>query len=594
MKRGFDKLLSDGKGKQLIWLLGLTVCVFIIAIVVSVFAYDGLAWQQVIAVLLDPGCYGNSGWKYDWLLLPLAMFSLVFLSGLLVSTFTNVVENISESVRMGRRRYDVNGHTLIIGAGRQLAPILEALKESQKEVVVMSEERPTVQGNYIYYCGKRDNMDDLRSARPEYAKTIYIIGEDNESDHDSKTIKAINLLQELTKNSSQEKIYCYATLLDRVSSEVYEYSKQKSNGKLLLVDVINDYEYLSQLLMFNTDFLPIIKAGDHRRSHIVIYGNDHIAQNVAYTAAHISHYATFKEGDPATKTCITIIGEDMRRKLDNLIAARPALFEMSVYTYIDANGNKEVHTPKHDFLDIEWQFVDTYSTSQLARDLVTDIHNADNEILTIVVANENPAEATRTVLHLPREVYSNNIAVYMEHSADVIALSKETNMYGKIVIFGAAGTLSDPLFKSRSIMGQRVNFVYDQEYIKSPNEEVAWYSISESNKYSSIYCAIAMPMRERCFDMNGDRTPIYEAEHRRWMMSELLMGWEPRPESDPMPLAELIKKENKDKQQQYKSHFIHYDIVPFLKLPETEQIKDKNLIDAMPHIIHGPALDIDI
>jgi hypothetical protein len=34
--------------------------------------------------------------------------------------------------------------------------------------------------------------------------------------------------------------------------------------------------------------------------------------------------------------------------------------------------------------------------------------------------------------------------------------------------------------------------------------------------------------------------------------------------------------------------------VPFLKLPEKERIKDKNLIDAMPHIIHGPAPDIDI
>lgn len=568
MKRGFDKLLSEGKGKQFVWLLGLSILVLIIALVVGLVIYRQLQWQQIVAVLLDPGCFGNFQGECDWVLLPLAVFSLIFLSGLLVSTFTNVVENISESVRMGRRRYRVRDHTLIIGAGRQLAPILDALKNSDRDVVVMSERRPRVKGKYIYYCGRRDSEDDLRSARPEYAKTIYIIGEDNESDHDSKTIKAITLLNELTR-TAKEKIYCYATLLDRVSSEVYEYSRLTPNGHLLLVDVINDYEYLSQLLMFNTDFLPAIKSGDKRRSHVVIFGNDPIAQNVAYTAAHISHYANFTEC--GAKTCITIIGEDMRRKLDNLVAARPGLFDLSTYTYVAADGKKEVHTPNRDFLDVEWQFVDTYSTSQLARKMLTDIHdNAEKEILTIVVAHEDPAESTRTVLHLPRPVYSNHIAVYMEHSADVITMSKQSGMYGDIVVFGAAGTLCDPLFKNRSVMGQRVNYIYNRAYCNPPSKsaEEAWYSISESNKYSSIYCAIALPMCERCFDMNGDRSAIYEAEHRRWMMSVLIMGWQAGPRCD-------------------KARFIHHDLVPFDELPPDERNKDKILIDALPHILGG-------
>jgi hypothetical protein len=568
MKRGFDKLLSEGKGKQFFWLLGFVVLVLVIALIVGFAIYDKLHWQQVVAVLLDPGCYGNFNGNFGWVLLPLAVFSLIFLSGLLVSTFTNVVENISESVRMGRRRYNVKDHTLVLGAGRQLAPILEALKDSDKDVVVMSEKRPSINGNYIYYCGKRNSKDDLRSARPEYAKTIYIIGEDNEPNHDSKTIKAIELLEELT-TAAEEKIYCYATLLDRVASEVYEYSSLKPSGKLLLVDVINDYEYLSQLLMFNTNFLPAIKSGDKRRSHIVIFGNGHIAQNVAYTAAHISHYANFTEC--GAKTCITIIGEDMRCKLDNLLAARPGLFDLSVYTYIDADGRKEVHTPKKDFLDVEWQFIDAYSTSHLARKILSDIqHNAEKEILTIVVANEDPAEATRTVLHLPREVYSNHIAVYMEHSAGVIELSRKSGMYGDIVIFGSAGTLSDPLFQERSVMGQRVNFVYNQAYgdPSCKSAEEAWYNLSESNKYSSIYCAIALPMCERCFDMNGDRSAIYEAEHRRWMMSVLIMGWQVGPKRD-------------------KAHFIHHDIVPFDELTPEERNKDKILIDALPSILYG-------
>jgi len=73
-------------------------------------------------------------------------------------------------------------------------------------------------------------------------------------------------------------------------------------------------------------------------------------------------------------------------------------------------------------------------------------------------------------------------------------------------------------------------------------------------------------LRNLCFDMNGDRMPIYEAEHRRWVMSELIMGFKPG--------------KNRDKE-----YFIHNDIIPFDELPEKEKVKDQDIIDAMPDII---------
>jgi len=111
-----------------------------------------------------------------------------------------------------------------------------------------------------------------------------------------------------------------------------------------------------------------------------------------------------------------------------------------------------------------------------------------------------------------------------------------------------------------------VNFIYDQMYVKSRSIEEAWYSLPEVNKYSSIYCAMSMPMRKRCYDMDGDRMPVYEAEHRRWMMSMLIMGTRPGEIRD-------------------KARFIHNDIVPFDELTPEEQEKDKILIDAMPDIL---------
>ena len=111
-KRSFDRLLSEGKGKQLLWLLIVSAGVVFLALVVARFLFKSLPWKQVVAVFLDPGCFGNENYEAEGLLLPLAIFSLVILSGLLVSTFTNVVENISDSVRSGHRRYKLNGHVL--------------------------------------------------------------------------------------------------------------------------------------------------------------------------------------------------------------------------------------------------------------------------------------------------------------------------------------------------------------------------------------------------------------------------------------------------------------------------------------------------
>ena len=66
--------------------------------------------------------------------------------------------------------------------------------------------------------------------------------------------------------------------------------------------------------------------------------------------------------------------------------------------------------------------------------------------------------------------------------------------------------------------------------------------------------------------MDGDRMPVYEAEHRRWMMSMLIMG-------------------TRRAKSAIKPDFIHNDIVPFDELTPEEQEKDKILIDAMPDIL---------
>lgn len=569
LKRKIDIVLSEGHGRQLLWLFAITlVCIIIAVFIATVIFHDTLEWQYVVGLFLDPGVYGSFPDKgHDVFRITIALLSVFLFSALLVSVFTNVFENISASVREGKRRYTLRNHILILGGGHHLSGILNQYKDSRKTIVVLSETKPMLDSNVIYYNGRRDSIKELKDACVDQADTIYIIGEDNETSHDAINLQCMDIIKDLTINSDKD-IHCYITINEQETSEVFQYLKQNETGHLLLVDVINDYEFAAEQLLVNTDFLPIIKQGEDKLSHIIILGTGRVAQAVAYTAAHISHYPTNK------KTRITFIGEDMRKWMDDLVMARPGLFELCYDTYVSHNGSSEVHCPDAtfgDYIDVEWEFIDTYESSELSRKYLSDALSDQQECVTLYVCHEDVAKATSSVLHLPRMVYEKayNIALYMNSSTDLIDRANLTGMYGHITLFGMNSNDRTSSLTMRSLYGKRVNYIYDKAYCNPPSadEEEAWYKIPEAHKYSSIYCANAMFLRRKCFDMNGDRLPIYEAEHRRWMMSELLMGFKTGKETD-------------------KKKFIHADIIPFKNLSAGEQNKDKILIDAMDYILH--------
>ena len=352
------------------------------------------------------------------------------------------------------------------------------------------------------------------------------------------------------------------------TQEVFQYSRQTDTSHLLLVDVINDYEYYAEQLMVGTDFLPIIKTGQDKTCHIIIIGTGKSAQSVAYTAAHICHYPSFTEF--GRKTEISFIGTEVKEFKDMLIISRPHLFSMSTWTYDSFEGNKEIHNANNgDILDVTWNFIDASVESIAARTFIDSVlENKDNDAR-IVVCGKNDTEVTEVALHLPHSAYdAPSIALFIENSTALIDKARSTKMYGNLVVFGPAAANDDALFQKRSLLGQRVNYIYDKAYSKSPSKsaEQAWYNIPEAHKYSSIYCANAMPLRRLCYDLSmSDRRQLYEVEHRRWLISELIMGFAPGPITD-------------------KEKFIHADIVAFDALPLAEQEKDKIIIDNIDKI----------
>ena len=665
LKKRFEEILSEGRGRQLLWLIAFILIVYLVfwGIIVFLFRDRSLGWQELISLFLDPGSFGGAG-AHDAFRLVATLLGVFLFSALLVSVVSNIFENIAESFRNGYTRHVHKQHILILGGGNQLISIISALLENgapykSSDIVVLTQTsvkelreklftQPFLDGQkkkelsrrLSLYCGNRNNENELRHKNlAKDALAIYIIGEDIEIDHDSVSIQCCEKLKKICSDCGRI-IKCFMVLRDQASIDVYKYvqSAENSEGSDLRVDIIDANEYIAEQVFVEDhdgkdvsvvyphfDYRAIEKDGDRFRVvqgiratdvnyvHLVIVGFSDMARSIARTAAHICHFPNFENG--RRRTIITFIDSDMRSKMDCFVNSLSNLFKLSHYRYIhfDSSGHEieEKHEPDAsfgDFLDIEWEFVNADVFTPGAVKMLEALSQDSSRSLNLVIAKDAQAENTFLALHLPKTVYEKGypIFVHQQDYGDVLKRARATRQFGNLYVFGMASDIQDdPLFICRTTRGQRVNFIYDQAYVrpKHNDEESAWFSIREAHKFSSIYCANAMTVRARSFELSEkhtvadlsaeQRTSIYEVEHRRWMVSELLLGYAPMNKSylakwkeQRMSTDEAVKKSAKAEFKKQKDDFyVHYDITPYSDLTPEEQVKDKIIIDEIANIL---------
>ena len=546
LKRRFDKMLTHGMGSQLLLLIVAVILFFGFFLAIAAILGWNYGWQDILALFLDPGGFGGAG-EHDGFRLIVTVVGILLFSTLLISVVNNIFDNISHSAKTGVMRYRVKDHVLIFGSDTHLIPMLEALFEEKgrQTIVIMTEIDVEVlsaeidahfiddrfMNRVIFYRGNWDTMEDLLTARPQYAERIYIIGEANDTDHDSKNIRCYNQLKTICAEAKND-IKCFVMMESGSTIDMLMKEEKSLSTERLKVDIVNTREYAAEQVLAWTDFLPVIKSDDPHSSHFVILGTGAMAKAVAFTVAHNSHYPDYEGA--IRRTRISVINNNMREWMDNLVASHPQLFERSHYYYIAPNGTMEEHHPKEDILDVEWEFIDHRDASPSARQLMEQwAADREHQYLRFAICHGNQTERIASLLHLPQIIYDKDhpspICIYLEQGGEAALRAMETGNYGIIKPFGPAmGSVNDPLFNRRSKRGTQANIIFlvGKEGIQNFNKNSAWYDLKESDKFASTYCANALNFRWVNFDLTGDREPLYEAEHRRWMMSKLLMGLE--------------------------------------------------------------------
>ena len=296
---------------------------------------------------------------------------------------------------------------------------------------------------------------------------------------------------------------------------------------------------------------------------------------------------------------------DARKLMDGLYAAYDNLFRISHYRFVGRDESQEfVPKPGYgDFLDVEWEFIEGEMTSPFVRERIAGWVTDELQSVSIALCDLDPARNAVDAINLPKEVYDRKtpVFVYQKDNANLLDVAGQSVIYRDSLIpfgmvDGESDRIVDPLFVHRFDRAQRVNYAYSGG--KSKDEKSAWYGISESDKLSSTYCALSIPLKVRSFgiDLNhpiqdqlpvGDRNLLDRVEHRRWMAGVLLLGFYPMTTKQREQLSLLDEKALDAAKRENKQHFLHWDLEAFDIINGEEREKDTVIMNAIPYIMSG-------
>jgi flagellar basal body rod protein FlgB len=277
--------------------------------------------------------------------------------------------------------------------------------------------------------------------------------------------------------------------------------------------------------------------------------------------------------------------------------------------YVDGQGNLAIvntYVPTEyeylggDFMDIEWEFINGGIETKSIQDYIKSSSQQKDSIVTIAVCLPDPGRALAAALYFDREIYSHvsQILVYNRYSDALVRNMNhheggKLNPYqNKLRPFGMASCCYDSqIITDAEYIGVEIGKEYDKIYSQEENvNEGKTLGKSQVAKWwSNLYAANTMWTKLRSLRWEEGKTIedkeldiLANAEHGRWNMEQLLIGYRPLTETEQNEvLADISLKGPK------KSEMAHLDICSCERLEEIDArtIKfDTGLTKILPEI----------
>lgn len=667
VKRNFDKSISSSWYKQLVCLAVILVVFFIPSLLFALFCTD-FKIHDAIEVYMDPGNFSskvnamyvdgcvpeghcanpdhdaviNFEWNRNfcyWAFLITAFAGSAAFAGVLISMCGNFIQQRVDKFRKGHVRYNFRNHTVILGCNDMVPALIRQIVGDKKDkfkgmiVLMTSHDVEAVreqlftdldrkeQDKLVLVHGSRLSAEDLKNICVSKAKRIYLIGEDDDIDHDTLNINSLEIIaKQIPENM---KIDCVTYLRNRSTFALFQTSDIMDEVKRKIdFQPFNFDEIWARKLFVNCEskingisYPSLDRDGIDKDSdkyvHLIIVGMTQMGVMLGMEAAHICHFPNFITKRKKTK--ITFIDENADTEMMFVVGANNRFFENCRYTY----RHDECEMPLNaddGFLDVEFEFIKGNVVDVRIRSYIEECANNDKEILTIASCMNDTAKSLAAGLYLPDAVYDKGLSVdgrkekdevvvlvRQNTSAELLNIIKKGNAkYRKYRNVYPFGMLNDgcELDETLTRWAKRINYLYcvfdDLGGAPSlyPDDVVdgEWNGCSVSDKWSNIYNAMTIPTKLRsvgvdyksltCRSLAEEEIgPLAEVEHNRWNVEKLLMGYRTVTEKESAEIEKSIA-EGGSLKKDYKNRLkAHYDIRPFADLREDKNGKNVNRYD---------------
>lgn len=188
--------------------------ILITDLIVGLFTCTPISLGRIVELMLDPGAFSASEKPSTIFQLIIALIGAVVFTALLITTISNMFSNQAEAYRNGETDVDLKDHTLILGTNSMFYNSLEFLLGQQgRKVVLTTQKAKEVRARitsyigsgradeFIILTGDRRFVKNLERASYADAKQVYILGEDNETDHDAANISCLQEICHIHKET---------------------------------------------------------------------------------------------------------------------------------------------------------------------------------------------------------------------------------------------------------------------------------------------------------------------------------------------------------------------------------------------------------
>ena len=448
------------------------------------------------------------------------------------------------------------------------------------------------------------------------------------ANYDKSPIEADNevmgILEQLasmqgTENNNKQRLLCHLLLRNHSLLHIIrmEGFRKEIEDKLEVIPFTMEDQW-GQIIAMGLDREPITKQSE-KMIHLVIFGMSEMAEQVAINAAHVCHFPNYLKKDHSLRTRITVIDEKASEKSAEWTQRYQHLFDNCYYRHVNPqnrpaviNTSRPFYHHREDFVDIEWEFVSASPYNELVRRKISQWAKSTTQVLTILFANSHSEQALDEALHLPEEVTSERIPVFVYMQNDkAFKQIRQTSMVADIRPFGMVNygyDINQPLME----MAKTVNYIYSQCRVMKTNDrtwkmeyaveiddeerEKLWTKLSFNKRISSYYNAMTIGVKMRSlgykeddwdkfYDISQeDIEMLAQVEHNRWNVEELILGWRPCNDEEQREVEADINMKEKLKKRK-----IHYDLRAYSDLrPDSSgkpvQIYDRCLSACIPLI----------